>query len=169
MKKLLSIIFGLAIIAAAVFYFFFYPRTKDVDLGSDKLDGPLSEYYKVVVNDYELNSGVVNIEFEKTADGFPAPWVEGMEIGYYEGQLEPVFGLEFIGSDGNVVYREETDLEEMDLIGDDTVRKIAALSKGERASIAFTVGDESNMNKVETIKVTSRLEYHAPVTAEPAL
>lgn len=165
MKKFFSFIVVVAI-AAAVFYFFFYNKTKDVDLGSEKIEGALSEYYKVVANDYEINGGVINVKLEKTADGFPEPWKDGMEIGYAVGQVEPVFGIEFIGETGEIICKEETDMEEMDMLGDESLRTVSALVKGETASLAFAVAQESDMGKVGTIKITSRLVYHEPAAGE---
>ena len=42
---------------------------------SEKIQGPLGDYFEVVDRDYKPNSGKVSIEIKRIKEGFPAPWM----------------------------------------------------------------------------------------------
>lgn len=62
---------------------------------SEKIQGPLGEYFEVVSRDYKAIDGKVSIEIKRIKEGLPAPWEEGMEVGYTGGYCEPIFYIEF--------------------------------------------------------------------------
>lgn len=100
---------------------------------SEKIQGPLKDYFEVVPNDYKTSDGKVSIEIKRIKEGFPAPWKEGMEVGYNNGQVEPRFTVEFQNSDGNVVSKDKTDI-----VSDmDELNAVAALGVDETATITF--------------------------------
>ena len=49
---------------------------------SEKIQGPLGQYFEVVSKDYKVKDGKVGIEIKRIKEGFPEPWTEGMEVGY---------------------------------------------------------------------------------------
>ena len=58
---------------------------------SEKIQGPLGEYFEVVTKDYKAKDGKVSIEIKRIKDGFPEPWEKGMEVGYGDGTITPLF------------------------------------------------------------------------------
>ena len=120
-----------------------------------KISGPLGEYFEVVDRDYKVNdSGVCNIEIKRIKAGFPAPWEEGMEIGYGDGDIEPSFTVEFMDEDGDVEYKDGTDI----VADQEALEAIAALGVGESTTIPFS----ANIKKSSKFKVSSLFKAHEP-------
>lgn len=118
---------------------------------SEKIQGPLGDYFEVVSRDYKAADGKVSIEFKRVKDGFPAPWVEGMEVGYYGGQFTPTFSVEFQDASGNVVGKDATDI----VFEEDELKAVAALAVGETATITFDC-----YKNADKFKVNSDFEVH---------
>lgn len=120
-----------------------------------KISGPLGDYFEVVDRDYKVNdSGVCNIEIKRIKAGFPAPWEEGMQIGYGDGDIEPGFTVEFMDEDGDVEYKDGTDI----VADQEALEAIAALGVGESTTIPFC----ANIKKSSKFKVSSLLKAHEP-------
>lgn len=119
---------------------------------SEKIQGPLGDYFEVVDRDYKPNSGKVSIEIKRIKEGFPAPWMEGMEVGCYGGYFEPLFSVEYQDADGNVLGKDAADI----VFEEDELKAIAALNVGESATITFDC-DEKDVKK---FKVSSTFEVH---------
>ena len=119
---------------------------------SEKIQGPLGDYFEVVDRDYKPNSGKVSIEIKRIKEGFPAPWMEGMEVGYYGGYFEPLFSVEYQDADGNVLGKDAADL----VFEEDELKAIAALNVGESATITFDCYEKD----VKKFKVSSTFEVH---------
>lgn len=123
---------------------------------SETIQGPLSEYFEVVSRDYKAQKGRVSIEFKRVKDGFPDPWVEGMEVGYSGGTITPSFTVEFQDGDGNVLSKDETDI----VFDEDELVSLAALGVGESATITFDCTDGAEQFKVVSgFKVNPVSEY----------
>ena len=100
---------------------------------SEKIQGPLGEFFEVVTKDYKAKDGKVSVEIKRIKAGFPEPWKEGMAVGYSDGQVEPGFTIEFQDADGNVVSKDKTDI----VSDKDELNAIASLSVDESATITF--------------------------------
>ena len=93
---------------------------------SEKVQGPLSEYFETVIKDYKPGkNGTISIEFKRIKDGFPEPWEKGMKYDYG-------FSLEFQDGDGNSVGKEETGYNNAS-----ELMTLANLNVGESASVTF--------------------------------
>lgn len=117
---------------------------------SEKIQGPLSEYFEVVSKDYKVKDGKVSIEIKRIKAGFPSPWQESMEVGYSDGYFEPHFTVEFQDADGNVVSKDKTDIVQ----DRDELETIANLGVDESATITFNCGEDACKFKMgSTFKV----------------
>ena len=113
---------------------------------SEKIQGPLGEYFEVVTKDYKAKDGKVSIEIKRIKDGFPEPWEKGMEVGYGDGTITPLFSVEFQDGDGNVVGKDAADI-----ISDiEELKAIAALNTDESASITFDCPKDAKQFKVNS-------------------
>ena len=121
-----------------------------------KINGPLSDYFEVVSREYVPKNGKVSIEFRRIAEGFPEPWQPSMEVGYDDGEFEPLFTIEFRDADGNVLSKEQTSIV-WDL---DELKEIAALSVDETASISFDCDepDAAQFKVGSTFEVNGEIE-----------
>lgn len=123
----------------------------------DTISGPLGAYFKVVDRSYKINDGKVNIEIERVAEGMPAPWEEGIEVGYSDNNIEPGFTAEFMDKDGDILYKDETNI----VWEADVLTTVVALAVGESISIPFSVSPKKPIAK---FKVSSTFKYHESKT-----
>ena len=106
---------------------------------SEKIQGPLGEYFEVVTKDYKAKDGKVSIEIKRIKDGLPEPWKEGMEVGYGGETCTPLFSIEFQDGDGNVVGKDAADI----VMDADELKAIVALGVDESATITFNSEDDA--------------------------
>lgn len=111
---------------------------------SEKIQGPLGEYFEVVSRDYKAKEGKVSIEIKRIKEGFPSPWNKGMQVGYSDGTFEPHFIVEFQDADGNLVSKDKTDI----VIDKDELNIIANLGIDESATITFDCKEGSTQFKI---------------------
>lgn len=128
--------------------------SKVVTPAKETISGPLGEYFKVVERNYKVNEGKISVEIERTSEGLPSPWKEGVEVGYLDGKIEPGFNVEFLDSDGDVLCSDKSNI----VYDIDELKAIVALAVGESTSISFEV----NEKKVSSFRVSSTFEYHKP-------
>ena len=113
---------------------------------SEKIQGPLGEYFEVVSRDYKVNDGKVSVEVKHIKEGFPQPWEKGMDVGVYDGMFEMEFMVEFQDADGNVVSKEKTSI-----VNDiDELKCIANLGVGESSSITFACEEGATQFKMNS-------------------
>ena len=124
---------------------------------SERINGPLGDYFEVVVKDYKVtDKGIVGIEFKRIKAGFPSPWNESMKVGYDEGYFEPLFTAEFQDEDGNALSKDK-----MDIVWDrEELEELAALRENESATLRFDVRDEETCQ----VKISSTFEVHGELT-----
>lgn len=144
--------FKFFLLAALAVFFVACKGSGSMSPVSEKIQGPLGDYFEVVSRDYKAGDGKVSIEFKRVKDGFPAPWVEGMEVGYSGGKFEPIFSIEFQDGDGNVISKDATSV----IADEDEMKAIAALAVGETATITFDCMSEG----VAQFKVNSDFEVN---------
>jgi len=111
---------------------------------SEKIQGPLGAYFEIVSKEYKVKDGKVSIEIKRIQEGFPAPWENGMKLGYGGGEYEPQFTIEFQDADGNVVSKEATDK----IWDSDELDAIAALGVDETATITFDCKEDATQFKM---------------------
>lgn len=119
---------------------------------TEKINGPLGDFFEVVSRDYAIKDGKVSIEIKRIKDGFPSPWQKGMEVGYGDGRFEPEFTVEFQDADGNVVSKDNTNI----VLDSDDLKMIANLGVNESATITF----DCNKEEVCKFKISSKFEVH---------
>lgn len=119
---------------------------------SEKIQGPLRDYFEVVVRDYKINDGNLSVEIKRIKEGFPSPWTEGMKVGYSEGYFEPLFTIEYQDEDGNVLSKDVSHI----VFDREALETIAGLNVGETATLSFNC-DEKNAKK---FKALSTFEVH---------
>ena len=124
------------------------------------ISGPLGEYFQVVDRNYKVKDGYINIVIERIENGLPDPWVEGIEVGYSDNRVEPVFVVEFLDKDGDILCKDQTDIvwEKDELVA------VVALGVGETSSIPFGAAVTKGLT---SFKVSSTFKYHEPVKMEP--
>jgi len=113
---------------------------------SKKIQGPLGDYFEVVSKDYKAVDGKVSIEIKRVKDGFPDPWIEGMEVGYLGGQFTPTFSVEFQDASGNVISKDATEI----VSDENELEAVAALAVGETATITFVCDKDADKFKVSS-------------------
>ena len=121
---------------------------------SEKIQGPLGQFFEVVTKDYRAKDGKVSVEIKRKKAGFPKPWKEGMTVGYSDGEFEPCFTIEFLDTDGNVVSKDKTDI----VFDRDELNVIASLSTDESATITFKCKE-----KAKQFKLASTFTSHGEV------
>ncbi len=119
-----------------------------------KIFGPLSDYFTVVEKGYAVSDGKVTVELERTNNGFPSPYEDGMKVGYTGGCIEPGFTIEFLDAKGNILAKESTNI----VYNDDDLEQLAGTGVGETASLRFRVAKGA-----VGFKMSSSFEYHNPV------
>lgn len=108
---------------------------------SPKITGPLSNYFEVIDREYKINdNGTIQVEIKRIAEGFPAPWVEGMPVGYDCDQIEIGFNISLKDKAGDVVSKDETSI----VWENEDLKTVASLSLGESSTIPFSVSDEDS-------------------------
>lgn len=118
---------------------------------SEKIQGPLGEYFEVVAKDYKADDGRVAVEIKRIKDGFPQPWKENMAVGYHDGEVEPCFTIEFQDAEGKVVSNDKTDI-----VSDiNELKAVASLSTGESTTITFTCSEGTKQ-----FQLGSSFAYH---------
>ena len=124
-----------------------------IKLVSEKINGPLGDYFEVVNKDYKVTDrGTVGLEFKRIKAGFPAPWNENMKVGYSDGSFEPLFTAEFQDKDGNTLSKDK-----MDIVWDrEELEELAALRENESTTLQFDVRDKETC----LVKITSTFEVH---------
>ena len=154
MKKVIFL--STAVIVALIAFTSCGGGNKGVVPAKDTISGPLGAYFKVVDRTYKINDGKINVEIERTNDGLPSPWEEGMEVGYSDNRVEPGFIVEFMDEDGDILCKDQTDIvwERDELVA------TVSLAIGESTSIPFSANDK----KVAKFKVSSTFKYHEPET-----
>lgn len=119
---------------------------------SEKIQGPLGDYFEVAVKDYKVKDDKISIEFKRIKEGFPAPWAEGMEVGNDAGYFEPSFTVEFQDADGSVLGKDDTDI----VWDEEDLSSLAALSVDESTTITFSCDYED----AKQFKVSSTFKVH---------
>ena len=119
---------------------------------SEKIQGPLGDYFEVTVKDYKVKDDKISIEFKRIKEGFPAPWAEGMEVGNDAGYFEPSFTVEFQDADGSVLGKDDTDI----VWDEEDLSSLAALSVDESTTITFSCDYED----AKQFKVSSTFKVH---------
>lgn len=113
---------------------------------TEKINGPLGDFFEVVSRDYATKDGEVSIEIKRIKDGFPSPWRKGMEVGHNDGCFEPEFIVEFQDADGNVVSKDNTDI----VWDSDELEMIASLGVDESATITFDCDKKARKFKISS-------------------
>ena len=114
---------------------------------SEKIQGPLGEYFEVVNKDYKINyTGKISVEIKRIKAGFPEPWEKGMEVGYDDHTFSPLFSVEFLDGDGNVVGKDVSDIVD----DEGELKSIAVLGVGESASLTFDCPEGAKQLKVSS-------------------
>lgn len=113
---------------------------------TEKINGPLGNFFEVVSRNYATKDGKVSIEIKRIKDGFPSPWRKGMEVGHNDGCFEPEFIVEFQDADGNVVSKDNTDI----IWDSDELEIIASLGVDESATITFDCDKEACKFKISS-------------------
>jgi len=117
-----------------------------------KISGPLGEYFEVVDREYTIKDGKIVVEIKRIKEGLPAPWKEGMEVGYSDGKCEPHFNIEIRDEGGDIISQDQTDI----VIDDDELIKIVALGIDETGSIKFDAKGEGAVS----FKIGSTFKVH---------
>lgn len=128
-------------------------KATTISPASEKINGPLGDYYSVENRNYKvLNNSVVRVEFKRVKDGMPAPWRKNIPLGNVFGCYEPTFTVEFLDEAGNVVGKNMTDV-----VGQKDELQILTGNKiGESSTVTFHV-EGSNVCK---FRVNSLFEVH---------
>lgn len=127
---------------------------REVTPENETISGPLGEYFSIVNRTYKINDGTVNVEFERIADGLPAPWNKDIPLGYGAYHAEPGMEIEFLDKDKDIVSTDNTDI-----IWDmDDLESLVALNVGETASIPFS----TDKKRIKSFRIKSTFEYHEP-------
>lgn len=139
---------------------FFVACKNSINPASEKIEGPLGDYFEIVPKDYKIEGGKMTIEFIRVKEGMPDPWQEGMSIGTSSGSCAPAFRVEFYDGDGNVVCKDSTDLSwdssELD--------EIVSLSVSDIGKLTFDCLDDKG---IKSFKVFSTFEAYPDESSDP--
>ena len=132
---------------------------KSITPVSEKITGPLGEFFEVVSKDYKIVDGKAGVEIKRTKAGFPEPWTEGMKVGYDDGCFEPTFTIEFQDEDGTTLSKDKTDI----VFDREALESIAALGVDESATVSFDLEKKEGTSK---FKMGSTFEVHGEGVAQ---
>ena len=121
-----------------------------------KITGPLGEFFEVVDRNYAIKDGKLTVEIKRIKDGLPAPWHEGVEVGYDNGTCTPLFNIELRDGTGNIVGKDKNDI----VYDRDELVAVVSLSVDESASITFSLSE----NKGATFKIGSSFKVNGEKT-----
>jgi len=163
MRKLGLALFALVLVA-------FTSCGKGITPVTEKIDGPLGDYFEVVSKPYQANEeGMVALELKRIKDGLPAPWQQGMAMGTDDNTFEPVFKAEFIDKDGKVFSTDETDISfnrsELTDLFKKPVGEIGSLAFGVNAKVAKQVkmGSDFTVRQPTKINLSGFMGRNLPV------
>jgi len=109
-----------------------------------KISGPLGDYFEVIDRSYGIKDGRVMVEIKRIKKGLPAPWEEGISVGYQDGCCKPLFSIEVKDEKGDIIAKDESDI----VWEEDELRAIVALSVDETSSIPFSVVEGGKSFKI---------------------
>ena len=118
-----------------------------------KVQGPLTDYFEVVDKEYALNDGKLIVEINRTKDGMPTGYTDGMKFGKEDGECEMQFTIEYLDRDGNVIEKSESKNES-------ELQSLINLKNGETGSITF----QCDNAKTEKFRISSNFEAHTVKT-----
>lgn len=121
-----------------------------------KISGPLGEFFEVIDRNYGIRDGQVMVEIKRIKEGLPAPWEEGIEVGWGEGRCTPLFNIEVKDVNGDVVKKDECNI----VYQEKAMRSVIDLSVDESSSIPFNVGEED----CKTFKIGSSFKVNPKET-----
>lgn len=163
MRKLGLALFALVLVA-------FTSCGKGITPVTEKIDGPLGDYFEVVSKPYQANEeGMVALELKRIKDGLPAPWQQGMAMGTDDNTFEPVFKAEFIDKEGKVFSTDETDISfnrsELTDLFKKPVGEIGSLAFGVNAKVAkqVKIGSEFTVRQPTKINLSGSIGKNLPI------
>ena len=72
---------------------------------SEKVNGPLGEYFQLVQKDYLVQEGRITLDIMRIKDGWPEPMKTNAPLGYCDECYEPSFMVEFLDKEGRVLAK----------------------------------------------------------------
>lgn len=144
-------IYNFMLVAIMAIFLFGCNGSGSLTTKSNKIQGPLGEYFEVVSRNYKVKDGKVSIEIKRIKEGFPSPWTKGMEVGYSDCSFEPHFSIEFFDEDGNVVSKDKTDI----VADKDELIAVANLGVDESSTVTFLC-----LESAAQFKISSTFKFH---------
>lgn len=124
---------------------------------SEKINGPLGDYFQLVQGDYVPQEGQITIDFMRIKEGWPVPMKTNAPLGDCNDCYEPRFMAEFMDQDGNVLSKSFMDF----FSAPEQITALMNLGLNEIGSVTFT----QSSNGVSQIKILSDFVYHGVATS----
>ncbi|MCR5013165.1 MAG: hypothetical protein K6A28_00140 [Bacteroidales bacterium] len=123
---------------------------------TDKINGPLGEYFQIVQREFLVQDGRVTIDLRRVKDGFPVPVKSNAPLGSCPDCYEMALMAEFMDADGNVLTRSVADYTS----AYDEISFLSKLPMNETSSVTFAIGAPG----VSKVKLLSDFDYHGKAT-----
>ena len=130
---------------------------KSMELMTEKINGPLGDYFKAVQDKYMAEDGQVTIRFKRVKEGWPVPMKFNAQMGYCDECYEVGLMAEFMDQDGNVLDKSLSDY----LTARTQLEDLMRLDLNETGSVTFDVDPKG----VTRIKLLSDFEYRGTATS----
>lgn len=125
---------------------------KAVKPASEKINGPLGEYFQLVQSDFPKQDGRAAISFKRIKEGWPVPVKTNAPLGDCDECYEPSLMAEFMDQDGNVLVKAVADC----FSSPEQMTALMDLKLDEIGSISFPVASKG----VRQVKILSDFVYH---------
>ena len=105
---------------------------------SEKINGPLGDYFQLVQNAYPTQDGQVAIDFKRIKEGWPVPMKTNASLGDCNECYEPSLMAEFMDQEGNVLVKSQADIYS----AHEQLAALMALNVDETGTVSFAVSSE---------------------------
>ena len=119
---------------------------------SNKINGPLGDYFQLVQGEFIVQDGQITIDFKRIKEGWPVPMKSNASLGDCDECYELGLMAEFMDQEGNVLAKSLADF----VSAPEQMRDLIGLNLDETASVSFAVESED----VSQVKMLSDFVYH---------
>ena len=124
---------------------------------SEKINGPLGDYFQLVSGDYLPQEGQITFDFLRIKEGWPVPMKTNAPLGDCDECYEPSLMAEFMDQEGNVLTKSFVDY----FFAPEQMAALMELKQNEKGSMTFAI----TTNGVCQVKMLSDFVYHGTATS----
>lgn len=130
---------------------------KAIKPATEKINGPLGEYFQLVPGEYSIQNGRVTIDFKRIKEGWPVPMKTDAPMGDCNECYEPSLMAEFMDQNGNVLTKSLADF----FSASEQMEALMELNVNETGPMSFAIASKG----ASQVKMLSDFVYHGTATS----